>query len=424
MNLQEQNFSHNRRILVLFHLLTSAALCMAGSLVLLDVLLLRIGIDLDKFGVVKSSIYFLPPLSYLVLAPWLQRLNRDREVTVAAYLIRVLLPLPMPLLPLVIENHNILIACFMVILALAFSCAMIGNNTLLTIFKRAFPDRVYNRSTALVAGAFSLPAVFLALPVAALLDMARDWSDTAFLLFFALLQLGTVILEIPAAVILWRIRLAENRRPPVRCLRDYLIPYRDRIYRLLMVLTFLHSLWIGLLGTYLTVFLLTVRQWPLILISTVELILTVGMAAAAVLLGVMTDRYGYRRIFGVMTVLSLAVSVIFVGWIAVPAVVAVFVLLVYNGNQGGVSGAMRTLEQAAAGSLCDPERPKLYLAGFTLWLSFGSFAGTLAAGIIYHFLEGFCSDPGELYRWYFLVAALPLAAILIPLKLWPAKRTG
>ncbi|UKI32594.1 MAG: hypothetical protein L6W00_03205 [Lentisphaeria bacterium] len=84
---------YNYRKLLWFQGFNSVAIALGANWVVSDMILLRADFDLVSFGVVKSSMFLLPALSYWAAAGVLRRWNRDRLVCFWSYLARAVLPL-------------------------------------------------------------------------------------------------------------------------------------------------------------------------------------------------------------------------------------------------------------------------------------------------------------------------------------------
>ncbi len=68
--------------LYLFHFFLSISLTAVASFLFLDRLLLRMGLSMSQFGVIKGLAFLVPVTLNLILAPYLARLGRDREIVV------------------------------------------------------------------------------------------------------------------------------------------------------------------------------------------------------------------------------------------------------------------------------------------------------------------------------------------------------
>ena len=90
-----------------YNFFTSLAVTIAAHSLFLDKLLLRLELDLSRFGVIKGSMYVASALLYMIFTPFLQRNpgRSDKLICIWAYLCRVAVPV---LLPVIAIFTNIL----------------------------------------------------------------------------------------------------------------------------------------------------------------------------------------------------------------------------------------------------------------------------------------------------------------------------
>ena len=87
----------NLKLLIRHAIAISLSIAVPCSWVITDLLLLNLKFDLTRFGAIKSSMFLVPAISYWLLANKLRDLSIAPAVCRWAYLIRIVVPLSLPL---------------------------------------------------------------------------------------------------------------------------------------------------------------------------------------------------------------------------------------------------------------------------------------------------------------------------------------
>ncbi len=399
--------SENFRRLAVYQVFNAAAIAIGANWVVTDMILLRMDFDLSLFGLIKSSMFLLPALSYWAAAGWLRRWNRDRRVCLLSYLARAVLPLALPAAALLTRDRGVLLIVALIVFSGGYTFAMFANNSLLTLYRQALPRETFHRGGSLLTALPGPAAALVAVPTVWLLGRA---GEGAFFPLLFLLQALTLLAEIPAAAAILGVKVHETPRPEPFSLREWTLPFRDPEFRPLFGFVLLHMLWIGLVSTYLVVYLLKIRQYPAELIVLLECGLSVAVATGARSAGRLADRFGSLPVLAAGSAATLLVCG---GWTLFPACVPLFLVylfFVYNGNGGFLPSTMRNLESCASASLATPGSANHYVAALALGQSLGCFAGCLLAGPLFAALPG---EGADRFRMYFAAAALPAIAMTL-----------
>lgn len=401
----------NIRRISIFELFTSAAITLPASWVFTDLLLLRMKFNLALFGFIKSCMFLMPALVYWALTGVIRRSGKDEWFCRWGYFVRITLPLLLPLTALVSANTAIRMWMCVFVFSLGYSAAMIANNTVLALSRRAVGRNDFNRWSLLFVVMLALPAAVISLPSAYFLGKT-SLSDAQFFLWFFILEAATGILYIPAFCAMRNLDLEPEPNPGKTSVREQLAPFLDRTLRPLLVLTFLQSLWLGLVSTYWVVYLLKVWRWNSGWVALTEAVLCFSCLFGSTFFGRLADRHGYRACFLLLIILMAACSAVsFCWWGTIPALI-LSIALIYNANNGILSSAMRSLTQSAAVGLAPAGKSEKYIAVQILVQSTATFLGCCLAGYLFGLLAGGKSgEPDQaLFRTYFLLVNL----LLIP----------
>lgn len=413
--------SRNIYYLERYNIFLSLALALVANLQLLDLLLLKIGFAIDRFGLIKSIMFLLPALSYQLAMPWIRR-KHELSLCVYAYSIRIALPCLLPFLALLVDDKTILAAATMAVLGIGATLAALANNTLSVIYRRALPERNFNRLLTRMMFLFNLPALLITLPAAGVLSWCNQLPTGIFLSIFGLLEIASALFEIPAVRALRRVRLEEASQPDAAVIRrrDLLRPWFEPEYRNFLVWVGLRGMVSGLWSVYFVVYLYEARHW-----STFSVLLTgtvLGIAGLGTALGAgrLADRINYPAAFLWLSLLWVAGGIatglaLDTGW-----GMALALLLIWDGTGSLPGMATVILEAAAAARLAAVEKTACYIAGFNLVSMLSRALGVLAADPILRSL----STPGQPYDFIGFFRISLLATLLLPLWAWRWRRTA
>ena len=416
----------NLRLFIRHAVAISLAISISSSWTITDLLLLNLQFDLTRFGMIKSSMFLLPAVSYLAATGLLKKLDRDLAVAAQAYLWRVLLPIILTVVAILCYNREVLLWTAVVIFSLSYSCAMFANNTLLKIYRRALSPEDFNRGSMFLPILMGIPAGVFCLGAVWLLN--RFGSDRQTFLYCLLaLQLFLLLFEFPGIRAIMAVRCPEAPETPAadspeapRRTRAWAIFRHPEMMRLLALMT-TQGVWMGLVSTYFVVYLLKIRHWDPSILPCAELALWILAFLTASKVGRLAGRIGYMKVFAAGTLAIFAVQALWLTFWESTWMLIVFAVFIYNGNNGLLAVLCRGLEGTATTALAKPGLEELYIAAGTLVFSLGCFGGCLAAGHLFGAIGG--EETARFIPYFRYTLILPPVMFLFTLPL-PKFRRG
>jgi len=328
--------SRNICCLERYNIFLSLALALVANLQLLDLLLLKIGFAIDRFGLIKSIMFILPALSYQLMMPWIRR-KHELSLCVYAYSIRIALPCLLPFLALLVDDKTILAVATMAVLGIGATLAALANNTLSVIYRRALPERNFNRLLTRMMFLFNLPALLITLPAAGVLSWCNRLPADIYLTIFGLLEIASALFEIPAVRALRRVRIEEAPQAGITVIRqrDLLRPWFEPEYRDFLIWVGLRGMVGGLWSVYFVVYLYETRHWSTFSVLLTGALLGVGGLGTAPGAGRLADRINYPSAFLWLSLLWVAGG--FAMGLALDTVwgMALALLLIWDGIAAG-----------------------------------------------------------------------------------------
>lgn len=408
--------STGRNILRLYgyNLFTALAITVVCNFVFLDKLLLRLEIDLSRFGMIKGSMYVASAVLYMIFTPLLQRNpgTSDKLICIWAYLFRATLPALLPVIALFTDNQELLTWSAVVLLSLGMTLAAFANNSLMSLYRLVLPEEHFNRRVGMMNLLISLPASLLGVLMAWILDQYDSADTRTFLIIFTIMQLICVFFEVPAMFLMKRLELPDTILKHSRSLKGSLWkPWCDRAYVPILLLVLLHGFVGGAWIAYLGVYFLTVCRFDMSALVLAGLILSLLLTGSLPFSGQLTDRIGYRRMFLILSFGSFAGGVLFCCfpgnlWMLIP-----FAILLWDGNVSLFSGCLGYGLYAAGSKLAKSELTTCYISAFSLCRNGGIFIGSLIGSLVYSLLEHHFHGR-ELFTYYFW-GILPLSGLLL-----------
>jgi len=401
----------NRNVLrlSLYQAFMSASISVPGSWILMDMLLLRMHFDIRLFGIIKSSMFLVPAIVYWLLANRLRDLRIAPAVCRWAYLLRITIPLCLPLTALYVDSAGIRMAICILVFSSSFSLAMIANNTLLTVSRAAVAPGVFNKYSLFFYSLQSLPASLMGYPVARILGNT-SLDDRSFLLLFFAIEAVVCMLYIPAFICLRDLELKAPDDLPRPSFKEHLMPFIDSDFRTIFAFTALRAFWMGMLSTYWTVHLLKIRGWRADSIVIFETAMMFALLFIAPLCGKLADRKGYRLCFLLLTLLSIIAAYLNLTFWASPLVLFIAMLINNNGCVGIISTCSLSLLSSAVVATAPKGHSERYIAAYSIFNSLGAFGGCCVASRLFAYISDGATADDALYRRFFLITAF----LLIP----------
>lgn len=397
----------NRNILKLsiYMVFMSASIAVPGSLLLIDMLLLRMHFDIKLFGMIKSSMFLVPAIAYWLMANTLRNLRIAPAVCRWAYLTRITVPLVLPLTALHVESATTRMAICIAVFSISFSAAMIANNTLLTLCKAAVPDNSFNRYAAFFTILQGVPSSVLGYPIAKMLGKAT-LDDTQFLHLFLAIEIVVCLFYIPAFICLRNLKLKDLPPPPKVSFSEYLLPFKDASCRPLFALTFLRNFWMGMLSSYWAVYVLKIRGWNPDTIVIFEMAMMIALVFIAPIFGKIADERGFRICFIGLFLTSLAAAGLQLVFWTSTAFLVIAIIVNHYGNVAIVSTSSLTLLSTAVVVSAPKGHSERYIAAATFFNSIGAFAGCCVASRLFAWLSNGSATDTVVFRNYFTITTL------------------
>ena len=414
------------RNLFLYNLFLSLSLTIVSNFLFIDRLLLRLKIDLSLFGSIKSLMFLLPALLYQFLLPLFRKLDRDVEVCAVSYALRCFFPLCLPFCAVFFPSSWMTGACFL-LLPLGMMFAVFANNSLMKLYREVLYPAKYNYYTGFMNMFLCLPALVLSLPLSWLLDRYNGLCDRDFFLLFGFLELFTFCFEIPAILALRKVKkIFHGKQRKEKTLPEaeknpharWLEPYREPRYCSVLGLVVLHRIAAGLMMAYLTVYFLEVMHFSMTVLAVIGLVMSPLVNLSLPFNGKMMDRFGYEKVFLVLSGGLLLGMVLFcLCWKSL-FVLPLFILLTWDGLASLFGGLLYQGEYSASGKLADPSWLDAAVASYSICNNGGYFLGLIASSCLYALVGRFCGeDLSSRLHWYFLLS-LPVFCLLFLISLF------
>ena len=394
--------------LYLFHLFLSISLTVVASFLFIDRLFLRLGFSMSQFGIVKGLSFLVPVTLNLLLAPYLARLGRDREIVVLAYLIRVSLPFLFFLLPWLQGDTGLVTAGCAAIFTTIMIFPMVAQNSLSALFKVLVPRKDLGRILANVLSLGFVPAFFLAIPCSWYIDRHSSGSDAEFYGAFLHVMFATSVFVLPAGWFMFKVSpparaVRKGRNLGYRVIRE---PFQNRAYRVYLHASFMLSLVSTMIISFINPYLLRAQGLSMLQISLIASGVSLLGVGLRPLWGRLCDEYGGKNVLRVSVVGVTLGLFILTGKGLIPVVI--FAVLAWNTNEGLFGVGLFTGQQYLSLALSDEEKTNVYIAAASFVNGTGMFCGSLLGGFILDWLAGRMHPdlPYGHYEIYFAYCAL------------------
>ena len=372
-------------LLYWYNLLVSCSLTMVGSVLFIDSMLLRMKIDISFFGTIKLFACLLPAVLYTLLSSQLSKLKNYTFWCGGFTFLRVACAGVLPFLWMIIDNKNHLAVAVSVFLSISTLAAVFGNNMLTVIYRQVIPEKTYNYNLSVMTLMLGLPLQLLALPMAGVLDICRNWSDMSFMLLFGFLQLAGVLFEVPAVILLNKVKLPERRGSTKKHFswQQLLMPIKDRQYRWLMLMSALRCALNCMAVTYIIVYFLEVAKMSMMMLSVIMTSLSLCANLLLPFSGKIIDRLGYGRVFVWLSGAMLAGALLFCIFWRQIWILPIFAVLCWDAGGGIIACILGVSCVIACGRLADKAWVDQAISISSLFNNIASAVGYSLAAIIY-----------------------------------------
>ena len=409
--------NNNVKLLYIYNFYTSLAIMNCANVVFLDKFLLRANIDLSSFGAIKGIMYLLPAISYFLLAPYLQKKEIDKEISIYGYFLRVSIPCLLPLLALSTDNIKLLTIASIIILPISMMNATFANNSLMVIYRKAIPPENFNKYTNTMMMLLSMPANIVSVPIALFMDLFEASSNRTFFWAYFWILAICVIFEYPAIKAMKQVQLNVTNEVKKKAtkIKDILIPYRDKAYAPIALITLLHGIICGSLGAYLVVYLILTLKWKMSII--IILISVIGLLGNVILPvgGKITDKHGFAKVFLIQSVFIFAATALFCSFWQNIFVLLIFWVISWDTCVSIVGSWMTSTEIGAGSKLASKGHENYYVSAYNICRSGGIFIGSFLAMWLYRFWEKIhgAENHSVIFHSYFKTLLIPIFLLVV-----------
>ena len=402
------NMKPDIRRLYFFHFFLSISLTAVSSFLFLDRLFLRMGLSMSQFGIVKGLAFLVPVSLNLLLAPYLARLGRDREIVAICYLVRVTTPLLFLVLPMIWADTALLTAGCAVVFLTTMLFPIMGRNSLQALIRFHIPEEDLGRHMGNILSLWLVPSFFLAIPCSWYIDQHSGGDDSKFYEAFLHVLLATAIFVLVAGFFMLKVSPIEpsrgtRSRPSFRDIRE---PFRNRPYRVYLHASFMLSLVGTMIVSFINPYLLDAQGLSMLEVSLIGVSVALLGIGLRRVWGGMCDRYGGKNVLRV-SVIGVALGLfVLTGEGLFP--VLIFALLAWNINEGVFGIGLFTGQQYLSLALSDEEKTNVYIAATSFVNGTGMFVGSLLGGFLLDWIAARVhpDDPYGHYAIYFTYCAL------------------
>jgi hypothetical protein len=406
-----------------FHLLNSIAVTAVANFLFLDKLFLRLDMNMSQFGLIKGLGLWLPMMLNLLLAPWVMRLNADRQIVGFGYLVRVVLPFAFLGLPLLTRDPVMLTAGFSAILSTSMVFPILANNSIAVLMKNRLPAKSLGHHSSRLAMIWFIPYFVLTIPCSWYVEAHAHGSDSEFFAAMAWVFVLTGVFQLPASWVILRMKSKPPRvsHGPRWGLRDVFEPMREPRYRSLLVALVSISVMASMIHPFLYPYMLEARGWSMTQVSILSG--GVGLVAAASMgwWGKMADRIGGRN------VLRLALPAVALGVFCLTqdsnAAVIIFAVLAWMGEAGIFGAAIMVGIRYLTLAMSREDRSNIYLAAATAAMGTGVLIGSVSGGLLLDWLKTMVDSDQPLAHYQIYFTYCGLGYLVIGQWVW-AMRDG
>jgi hypothetical protein len=377
----------------------------------IDMILLRIGLNMQQFGIIKGLGLWLPMTANLLLAPIVLRLDIDRWIASVGHLVRVGISFVFLVLPNFTRDPSRLTTAYTITFVVWMIFPILANNSLFVLCREVLPREQLGRHMSYITALWTLPGPFAATIAGVYVQRHAGGTDDEFFRAMFWAFFWTSVFMLPSSYLMSRIRprqrsaadLERTRKVRMSIILD---PFRSAEFRAVLNLIFALSTLTAMVTSFMYPYLLQAQRmtlWQIGILDAALAALGIGIAGA---LGRLVDRFGAGNTIRISAI-GLATGLFFFtghGWLFV----ILYATLAW-GSERGIFGTGNAIAQRYLMlSQGDPTRSHVYLAATTFVTGCGYLVGGVGGGWLLQWLAARVRTdlPFEHFRIYFTVCAL------------------
>jgi len=407
------NLHPNLKKIYSFHFFNNIAISVVANFLFLDRIFLQMGLNMQQFGVIKGFAYLLPMAVNLLLAPYIGKINRDREIVGIGYLIRVFMPLLFLLLPSLINDKTVMVSAVTTILITVHIFPIISNNCIQLLVRENVPTNTLGTHLSWITVVWTLPGFLLAIPLSWVLDRHTGGTDQEFYRTMFILMLSTGLFEIIASIIIMRLPRQHAEKRPDLHFKDILLPFRNERFKKLLRAIVVFSILNSMVMAFINPYLLNVQGFSMLFISIVSAVVSLLSILILPFWGKLADLVGGKNIYTI-AVVGLAIGIFALLGKGV-VFILIYALFSWGGSRGLFGSGIYSTQQFMVFSQSQEDKRPVFYAASTFILGFGWFFGSFFGGILLEWLLNIqkFSDPLTAYRIFFGICGLGCMVLLL-----------
>ena len=361
---------------------------------------------MQQFGAIKGFAFLMPMGLNLLLAPFIAKLNKDREIVAFGYLIRVFLPLLFLILPTRINDKSVMVTAVTIILITIHIFPIIANNCIQMLVRFHIPRGKIGTHLSRITVIWTLPGFLLAIPLSWILDRHSGGTDQEFYKTMFFIMFFTAAFEIIASTIIMRLPRHQFDKKQIRKFRDILGPFQNEGFRHLLKVILIFGIVSSMIMAFINPYLLNIQGMSMTLISVISAVVSLLSILAIPFWGKLADHVGGKNIYGIAAIgMALGLLALLGKGLVF---VLIYALLSWEGSRGIFGSAIYSTQQFMIFTQSDEDKRSIFFAASTFIFGLGWFLGSFFGGILLEWLLNIQKFSLSItaYRIYFGICSL------------------
>lgn len=388
-------------ILYVFHITNNLAISVVANFLFIDKIFLRIGLEYSSIGFIKGLSFLIPMTLTLFVSPYIQKLNRNREIIAVGYLFRVFLPLVLLLIPTLGLGRIETIMLISSLMVVIHTFPMLANNSIQVLIRDTIADASLGRHITWINVFWTMPGFILAIPLSRYIDLFEHATDLEFYRAMFLIMVSTGVLQFIASLLILRLPRHVNNEEEQTVLKtkDIAVPFKDAAFRKILVGILCFSTISSMVTSFINPYLLIVQQMSMTLISTIGAVVSILSIVILPMWGKILDKFG-GKISYTSAVLGFMVGV---GALLVPGLgfVLVFAFCAWDGQRGCFGSGIFAIQQYLVIKTGKHRYMFVYYSAASFMTGVGWFLGSNIGGLMLDTLQKFGVSLSSSYQMLF-----------------------